>query len=497
MVKPKIIERYERLLKIGINILILLAIACFLGFYLLNKQLEAVKKASEERIKSILIANELRQTSDNLTRLARNYIITKDPTQKQYYLEILKIRNGQLARPSIVTSIYSDELAPSGIKTVSDKGKPFSLIQIAINEGINSEEIKILRYANRLSDLLALKEEKAFDFIDKNKETYNKEAIDLVFGKGYRTEKNEIIYTINDFYNTLNNRTRKEFLIQESTLNKIVLAMSVVLAFSLITFVVVIYSYRKVNKSATDAYLKIEKYSTTLAEMNESKNKFFSIIAHDIKSPFVGFLGLTKMLAEDSEHLSKDEIQAFAKSMQKSANNLFELLENLLDWANSESSINKFQPEKVNVSDIIIKNIELFHETASNKQIVLKNHITKDTTVLADVRMLDVILRNLISNAIKFSRHGGEIIVGTIDTKKLSGKYTIYIKDNGLGISESEVHDIFKINKKISNLGTDGEKGTGLGLILCKQFIEKNNGEIWVESILNEGTTFYFTLPIA
>lgn len=495
MVRPKLIERLELLLKIGINSLIVLAIISSVGFYLLNKQLNTAKEASEKRVKSILIANELRQTSDDLTRMARGYVITKDSLQKQNYFEIIKIRNGELARPLATNSMYLDQLTFSGIKTFSKDDKPISLLQIAINEGINTEEFNILKEAKRLSDLLALKEKKAFEITKKEKD--NKQAIELVFGNNYNAEKNAIIYAINDFHNSLNRRTNEELALQEEILNKIVLVMSFVFVLSIIFFTIVVYAHKKINKSIRQAYFRIEEYSTKVSEINDSKNKFFSIIAHDIKSPFIGFLGLTQMLADDIKELSNEEIQDFAKSMQKSASNLYELLENLLEWANIENGISEFKPEKLTVSEIANKNIELHQDLATQKQIALINSITDSTEVLADKRMINIILRNLISNAIKFTPHGGHVEIG-VETNNINPGYqTIYVKDNGLGMSKNTIEKVFKISTRTSELGTDGEKGTGLGLILCKEFINKSNGEIWIESQESQGTIIYFTLPIA
>ncbi|MGG7035574.1 MAG: sensor histidine kinase [Flavobacterium sp.] len=493
MVKPKLLERLELLLKIGINSLIILAIIPFIGFYFLNKQLETVKEASEKRVKSILIANELRQTSDNLTRMARNYVITKDPSQKTNYENILKIRNGELARPLAANAIYLDQLSPAGIKTFSKDENPYSLIEIAINEGINDEEINILKEAKKLSDLLAIKEEKAFEFTETNRQA---QANELVFGNSYDSEKNAIIYTLNDFHNSLNNRTQKELELQEKNLDKIIQTMSFVFVLSILFFAIIVYTLKKINKIISEAYFRIEKYSEKVTKINDSKNKFFSIIAHDIKSPFIGFLGLTQMLSEDIKQLSYEEIQELSKSMHKSANNLYELLENLLEWANIENGISEYKPKKLSVSEIVNKNIELHRDLLIQKNIELTNSITDSTEVLADKRMLNIILRNLISNAIKFTPHGGKIEIG-IEKNKLNPAFqTIYVKDNGLGMSESTIEKVFKINAKTSELGTDGEKGTGLGLILCKEFINKNNGEIWIESQEGQGSTFYFTLPI-
>ncbi|MGG7036462.1 MAG: ATP-binding protein [Flavobacterium sp.] len=498
MLQPKKLKHLKLFLNAGFTLLLFLAITSFLGFYTLQKQTESVKQASNKRIKSILIANELRQTSDNLTRLARNYVLTGNPIYKQHYFDVLKIRNGQIGRPTKLTPIYLDHLTGLGAKTYSKDGTPLSLIQIAKNEGINSYEVNILKRAKKLSDHLALKEEKAFNLI---KGGFNKpdqeKAIALLFDKEYDLEKSEIIFSINDFYNSLNDRTQKEVTLEENTLNNIVIWMRMVFIFSIVGFIIIIYTYRKINTIATESYFRAEKYSSRLAELNDSKNKFFSIIAHDIRSPLTGFLGLTHLLSHDTEYLSREEIREFGKAMEKSALNLFELLENLLEWANLENGITEFQPEPIDLSKLTDKNIELHKDTALGKQIILENNIKGKTIVFADERMIDIVLRNLFSNAIKFTPHGGKITIGIDNSDIKPNCYVFYIEDNGLGIPENQIGELFKISRKTSNLGTDGEKGSGLGLILCKEFIEKNNGKIWVKSEANKGTTFYFSLPVA
>lgn len=494
MVKPKHLERLEKLLSFGIYSLIFISIGTVFGFYHFYKQKNAVQEVSQNRINSILIADELRQTSDNLTRLARNYVITQKPAFKEQYLNVVKIRNGEIRRPDTTTSIYFDRLTDSGIKTTAPNGKPFSLIQIAKNTGINPNEIKILMYAKALSDALAVREEKAFDAIAKND---SKTAQELMFDKEYLKQKDKILLGVNNFYKALNIRTQKEVSNQERSLGNITFVMLLLFLLAILTFIIVVYAYRKINKNTSDAYKQIETYSENLVHLNESKNKFFSIVAHDIRSPFNGFLGMSRLLANEIDTLSKEEIQYFGKSMEKSASGLYEFLENLLDWANVETGTAVYKPEILNFYKISNSTIELNEAFASNKNITIKNFIPENTFVFADERMINIVLRNLISNAIKFTSIGGNIEVGMMNDFNSSNHRTFYVKDNGIGISETDIYDIFRITKKTSREGTEGEKGTGLGLILCKQFIEKNDGKIWVESTLNEGATFYFTLPVS
>ncbi len=246
----------------------------------------------------------------------------------------------------------------------------------------------------------------------------------------------------------------------------------------------------------------IEELSDTkerLETINSEKDKFFSIIAHDLKSPFSGFLGLTKMMAEQIQDLTMKELHEFATTMQTSASNLYKLLENLLEWSRMQGGNVDFNPEYCKLSLLVDKNIEIINERAKQKNIEIISTINEHTDIFADVPMLNTVLRNLLSNAVKFTPIGGRIEIGTAsDGLHLQGgahlDFAIYIKDSGIGMTEDIIRKLFRIDQKVSRPGTEGESSTGLGLLLCKEFIEKHGGKIWVESQVGNGSTFYFTL---
>jgi PAS domain S-box-containing protein len=247
------------------------------------------------------------------------------------------------------------------------------------------------------------------------------------------------------------------------------------------------------------AEMEIQMQNVALAELNASKDKFFSIIAHDLRSPFNGFLGLTRMLAENVSDFSLKELQDISKSMKKSADNLYELLGNLLEWSRMQRGLIKFNPVKIMLPIIVKQNFEMQEEIANSKKILLLNHISENLSVTADIAMLNTVLRNLISNAIKFTPKGGIIEIGTVvqpseGFKPSEGSVAIYIKDSGIGMSADTISKLFKLDENVSQKGTEGEPSTGLGLILCKEFIEKHGGKIWVESEIGKGSTFYFSL---
>ncbi|MBK7105502.1 MAG: PAS domain S-box protein [Ignavibacteriae bacterium] len=233
---------------------------------------------------------------------------------------------------------------------------------------------------------------------------------------------------------------------------------------------------------------------TRLKELNASKDKFFSIISHDLRSPFTSIIGFAEVMVEDFENLSKDEIKEFTNSIYKSSKNVQNLLENLLQWSRIQTGRIEFNPINFEVNNLINDVIALYQVNAARKKITLVNLIEKQFKVNADKFMIDTVLRNLVSNAIKFTPQGGTIKINVEDLDE--NTLTISVIDSGVGIKEDIIDKLFKIDSHITTKGTDKEKGTGLGLILCKEFIEKHSGKIWVESKIEQGSEFKFTLPL-
>lgn len=239
---------------------------------------------------------------------------------------------------------------------------------------------------------------------------------------------------------------------------------------------------------------EIKEKNIYLSEMNASKDKFFSVIAHDLKSPFSGFLGLTRIMSEDISSFSIKELRDVSNLMQDSAKNLFKLLENLLDWSRMQRGVTIFEPKTYNLSKIVSENISIQFSVASQKGITFINKINPEIEVFIDVSMINGVFRNLLSNSIKFTPRNGIIEIGA-NVRINSNMIEIYIKDNGIGMDSEILNNLFNLNSNISRPGTEDEPSTGLGLILCKEFVEKQNGKIWAESEEGKGSTFYFTLP--
>jgi len=239
--------------------------------------------------------------------------------------------------------------------------------------------------------------------------------------------------------------------------------------------------------------LIINQQNKQLHELNATKDKFFSIIAHDLRSPLQGFLGMTELLSEDINEFSAGELSNFAKEMNKSTRNLYKLLQNLLDWARIQNGRMDFTPGDYILKEIVDTNLEAINQSAKQKGITIINEVPEEINVFVDERMLHSILGNLISNGVKFTRRGGEVI---LKAKTAANNFVeISVADTGIGMAETTLNKLFKLDEKVGRRGTDGELSTGLGLLLCKEFVKKHGGEIRVESEKEKGSTFYFTVP--
>lgn len=230
-----------------------------------------------------------------------------------------------------------------------------------------------------------------------------------------------------------------------------------------------------------------------LHELNATKDKFFSIIGHDLKGPFNTILGFSELLLERVVDKNYEEVEKFAKIINKSSSNSMDLLTNLLEWSVSQSGNMDFNPEYFDIFTFINEVTEVLEDIAKQKSITISKSLPRSLPVFADKAMVNTIMRNLISNAIKFTNKGGEIIIGA---EQKEDELIISVKDNGVGISKDGIEKLFRIDEGHSTLGTQNEKGTGLGLILCKEFVDHHEGKIWAESKTGKGSNFKFSLPL-
>jgi len=242
------------------------------------------------------------------------------------------------------------------------------------------------------------------------------------------------------------------------------------------------------------AEMKLAKYAEELKELNSSKDKFFSIISHDLRSPFNALLGTAEYTIQYADDMTKDEIKESVTNIYRSTKKVYNFLDNLLEWTQLQTGRLQVERSNIKLRELADEVVSLYGEAGSNKGITLVNNIPDNINVFADHYMIETVLRNLVSNGIKFSFRGGKVII------QASKKYDyaeVTVLDSGMGISPENQSKLFKIDDQYKSEGTENEKGTGLGLILCKELIEKNSGSITIKSEEGKGSSFIFTIPLS
>jgi signal transduction histidine kinase len=237
---------------------------------------------------------------------------------------------------------------------------------------------------------------------------------------------------------------------------------------------------------------QLKKQEEELRELNATKDKLFSIIAHDLRNPFNSILGFSELALKNIKNQKYDKLERYCENVYHSARQSYDLLNNLLYWSRIQRGKIDFQPEELNLTYVVTKLADLFKGNLEEKDIDFSTEVEPNLTVHADRFMFETILRNLLSNAIKFTPKQGKI---TLKASKNDKETIISVLDTGVGIKPEAAEKLFRVEGHLSTPGTQKEKGTGLGLILCKEFVEKHEGKIWVESEINRGSTFSFTIP--
>ncbi|MFN8255123.1 MAG: hybrid sensor histidine kinase/response regulator [Bacteroidales bacterium] len=248
---------------------------------------------------------------------------------------------------------------------------------------------------------------------------------------------------------------------------------------------------------ATHIQLKIvreilSETNLNLQKANQDKDKLLSIIAHDLSNPFSVLITFSKLLIDSYDDFSKDDIMNYLKTFYQTSKQGYNLLDNLLKWSKSQTGKLDAEPINLDMKDLVEENITLLLSQAKSKKIILVNHVPEDLIAFADLNMILTVIRNLVSNAIKFTHENGKV---EVFGHSHSNFIEIIIKDNGVGISDEDLQKIFRIDVKHSTPGTANEAGTGLGLVLCKEFIERNMGKLIARSTPGEGSEFVFLLP--
>jgi signal transduction histidine kinase len=237
---------------------------------------------------------------------------------------------------------------------------------------------------------------------------------------------------------------------------------------------------------------RVDEDTIKLSEVISTNAKFLSIVAHDLRNPFNSIIGVLDLLGDNFNDFSKPELEDLIQMASNSATNKLKLLEDLMTWSISQSKEKKINPVKIDLNELITSEFESFSISASHKQLSLEHSIDPNLYLTADLQMVKVIIRNLISNGIKYSNTGGVIFISATEGKQF---VEIWVKDNGIGMSQNTLKKLFKADEFHSTVGTFNEQGTGFGLLFCKEFVEMHGGKIWVESEVDKGTVFKFTLP--
>ena len=413
-----------------------------------NYAFNALEKAKKTSNKEIYIKSNL--------LLAGIYIIEKDFETAKEHLDYAFKTASEIGVSSLILNCYA------GYSSLYEAQKKYPNAILYKNKFISLEQ-KIFN-ETRLRDIAALSAEKKIAKAEYQNLILKKDL--LLQAKTIEKEKTYTIYLI------------------------LVLLLSVGIS------VVVFILFRvksKINKENIKQKHELEKLNEELVEVNYSKDKFFSIIAHDMKSPFQGLLGCSQMLTEDFDTLTEEEKKEVISTIHNLSLNSFRLLENLLDWSRLQTGKFEFKPEKFNVRLELSPTISLLMQTASNKGIVIENAIDETLVLNADINMIQTVIRNLVSNAIKFTKPEGNILImAHVDQNNIR----FIVADNGIGINKNKMENLFRIDKNESTTGTANEEGTGLGLLLCKEMIEMHMGKIWVKSEINKGSEFVFTIPI-
>jgi signal transduction histidine kinase len=230
-----------------------------------------------------------------------------------------------------------------------------------------------------------------------------------------------------------------------------------------------------------------------LKELNHTKNKFFSIISHDLRGPFAGLLGLSQLMVTEYENLSQEDFKSMTENLYASTKKLFSLVENLLIWSRSQMEKIEYKPIRESIAFAVENVLGYYSDSAEQKQITVKNYIDESVIAYFDPNLISTVLRNLVNNAIKFSYPGSEV---SVDYFEFDDSFiAVKVSDKGVGMAPEDLEKVFKLETKHSTPGTGSEIGTGLGLMLCKEFIEKQGGAIWIDSKVGKGSDFIFTLP--
>lgn len=441
-------------------------------------------------------------TSDSMLRSANYSFIGKNYTRLKmfdsayYYLD-LSIKYGeQLNNKNHIAMVYNQFADYYNSIRDYKKSLAFSDLGYRLGSEIGNKYLRLEAFDQMHISYSGLKDyKKAYEYHKKYFELWdtlkNDENIKSVAQK-------EIRFQYDKKMKQMDLEKNNELYANEITLRIVLIGSALLALISIIIF----WLYRsktKANKLLIDSNNEINKQKEELTDLNillqesnQTKDKFFSIIAHDLKNPLGNFRNVLNILSGSYDNLSEQDKTEFINLMKESADNIYELLENLLTWARSQRGAIEFHPTELDIPEIITNTITLNQPLAERKKIIIQFDSPKDFKAFIDPNLFNTVVRNILTNAIKFTPENGLINVSLSYNVK---EFSLVIEDNGIGIDEIALQSLFKIGEIKSRPGTNKEKGTGLGLILSKDFIDKHNGSIAIESKVNHGTKFIITIP--
>ncbi len=364
-----------------------------------------------------------------------------------------------------INSSYEKSVENSYSNLIKDN--QFALSKIEESKGNIYDALKYFKNATAIKDS-TFNSEKIAKFT----------ALQVKFQLEQQSQENEMLRK--------NNEIQDLTISSQNFIRNFLIITSIVFLFALVIITKSRKSFKKLN-------VKLKTSESELLKINANKDKFFSIISHDLKSPFSSLLGAVDILEAEQNELSPEETKEMIQIVKHTANNVYQLLNVLLDWARIQIDKMDYKIVSVNLFERCNEVFDLLKINASNKNISLVNSVEKEAFVFADSLALNTVLRNLVSNGIKFTKPNGKII---IESKKNDNEVQIIVSDSGVGLSQDDIDKLFRIEIHHISIGTNKETGTGIGLILCKELVEKHGGKIWVESELGVGSKFMFSLPI-
>lgn len=455
---------------------------------------EALKLSTEIHNKSLII-----QCNNNLGNL---FLQKNDLGNANFYFK-RAVNDAALSNDLYYFSLCSRKIGEIALLQ-GKRGEAEDYLVQAMKAAEKTQHIDLRKEASfKLFSLYKLKADykRALEYYmqftllsDSIKSRINHQSINKIQSSFELGEKNKQLRLVEDEVKLLeaDNQLKSLKLMQQNHLRNLILIITLS---TLIVAIVLFARYRSkkhFSEMLIESNNKLIKSEKELKKSNETKDKFFNIIAHDIKNSLLGIISVSRIFSREFEKLDDNDRKEFSETIYHSSNHLYKLLENLLHWARAQTGNIRFKPVTLNMQNLVNQTVELLKLTAENKKIEISCSIPDDLEIEGDYEMIMLVIRNLVSNAIKFTNPGGTIIV---TGNKTDAGARISVADNGNGIEPDLQESLFKPAKSFSTAGTSGEVGTGLGLVLCNEFIQIHNGIISLESVVNKGTTFTFVLP--